>query len=387
MLPRRAAPRRYQLDRDAARAVRGGHPWVFRRHISSAADVFADGQWLRLVDGANAIVGYGQYEVAGAIGIRVARRGPEPPDGAWVARAVAPAIERRAALRETTDAFRALHGESDSLPGVTLDVYGDTGVLQTYTAGADALGRAAAACARRQLGLRAVSWRPARRRIGAAGAERTLHGSPPAVVRVREDDRAFAVALAGGQKSGAFLDLRGLRRRVAAMPLRGARVLDLFSYTGALGVSAARAGAREVWHVDASEAALAFGREHHGGDAKRWICADVFDGELPAGERFDLIVCDPPQMTSRATQVPRALAAYGRLYRRLVPHLAPGGTLVACCCTARIDERALRDVVDRATGLAFVERLPPEVDHPVGFPEADYLKILVYQAPHPTLHP
>jgi 23S rRNA (cytosine1962-C5)-methyltransferase len=154
-------------------------------------------------------------------------------------------------------------------------------------------------------------------------------------------------------------------------------------------VAAARAGAAEIWHVDASRAALDFGAAHHmtgAGCEHRWIQADVFDWlpRLDPGERFDVIIVDPPLMTSRIADVPRVLATYRRLYQRAGQHLAPGGYLIACCCTSRVTYQALRRTVDHALGrargkeLGFVERLPPEPDHPVRFAEADYLKILVY---------
>src|SRR5690606_6062717 len=124
----------------------------------------------------------------------------------------------------------------------------------------------------------------------------------------------FCVDVVGGQKTGAFLDLRGLRRWLAARDLGGARVLDLFSYTGALGVAAERAGAADIWHVDASRPALDVGAAHHvttlsGAAEHRWIQADAFEwlrGSSPA-DTFDMIIIDPPLMTSRISDVPRVL--------------------------------------------------------------------------------
>jgi 23S rRNA G2069 N7-methylase RlmK/C1962 C5-methylase RlmI len=391
-LPRRVVPRRYQLNKAALHVLATGHPWIFRSQLSSAAQVFEDGQWLRLVDGTNAVVGYGVYAAAGAIAIRVLKRGSNPPDAVWTARRVEAALARRAELRSRTDAFRAVHGENDGLAGVVVDVYGAEVVLQTYAAGLDALGRVAAARVRREVGARRTWWKPAVKRRGelATRAPRLLAGGGAAggdgVVAIREDGLTLHVDLLGGQKSGAFLDLRGLRRWVAGRDLGGRRVLNLFSYTGAIARAAEVAGAREIWSVDASEPALAFGARHHAGDAARhrWIAADVFDWlpQLDEAERFDLIIVDPPQMTSRSAQVARALAGYRHLYRSAVRHVAPGGFLIACCCTSRIPAARFREVASAALEprMQFVERLPPEPDHPVAFREADYLKILVYEA-------
>lgn len=401
-MTRLTAPRRYQLKKEALRIVEGGHPWLYRNQMSSAAEVFADGQWLRLVDGQNHIIGHGMYEAEGAIAVRLLRRGVEPPGESWVARSVEEALQAREELRKRTNAFRVIHGENDGIPAVVLDVFGELGVLQTYSRGADALGRLVAARVRQALDLSAVVWKPTRRRRDpGVTAMRCVFGSAPGKTHIREDGLVFVVDVTGGQKTGAFLDLRGLRRWIAAQALGQGRMLNLFSYTGTLGLAAKLAGAAEIWHVDSSASALAFGRVHHDPDARpgmqdgqaqprvgqgctaRWITADVFEWlpRLDRGERFELVVVDPPLMTSRAADVPRVLATYRRLYRQAAAHVSPGGWLVACCCTSRVRLGALQKTLDQALGPRFrlAQRLPPEPDHPVRFAEGDYLKILIYE--------
>src|SRR5689334_15741529 len=129
--------RRYQLRKEAV-GVALRHPWVFRDHLSSAASVFGDGDWLRLVDGDNRVVGHGIYEAGGAIAIRMLRRGEAPPDAAWLRGRLAAAIARRAELAGRSDAIRLVHGESDDLPAVVIDRFADTLVVTSYAAGADA---------------------------------------------------------------------------------------------------------------------------------------------------------------------------------------------------------------------------------------------------------
>lgn len=383
--PRGRFPRwaRYQLRKEATGVVLRGAPWIFRDHLSSAAEVFGDGQGLRLVDGRNQVLGYGIYEARGAIAIRVLRRGAEAPSAAWLAQQVDAALAKRQALRDETDAFRALHGESDGVPAVVVEVLGGVVVVQSYSVGADGLARLAARQVAQRLGVHEVVQKPPQRRLAGGGELRWLRGGGGArLVSFREGALTYWCDPLAGQKSGAFLDLRGLRREVAAMPLVGARVLSLFSYTGMLGRAAEHAGAREIWQVDASEPALALAASHHMAEPARFrsVVADVFDWlpALDAGERFALVVVDPPSMTSRRDQVPRALAAYRRLYRAAARHVAPGGVLVAACCTSRITRAELHRTVAQALGPEFaLEReLAPEVDHPVTFAEADYLKIL-----------
>lgn len=403
--------RRYQLRKEAV-GIALHHPWIFRDHMSSAADVLRDGERLRLVDGSNRVVGHGFYEATGAIAIRVLRRGAAPPDARWLRGQLAGAIARRGPLAGHTDGIRLIHGESDGIPAVVVDRFADTLVVSSYAAGADAMARYIA----RLLGAAAVEpallagdahgrpgvdgtgagsaddpaaiigpahhivLRPARRRHGPADPARALRGSPPALVRITEDKLALAVDLATGQKTGSYLDLRGLRRAVATAPLAGARVLNLFAYSGMVGRAAEAAGAQMIVQVDASERALAFAAAHHVGEPARhsFVVADVF-AWLPAleAEPFDLVVVDPPAMTSKASQVPSALAAYRKLYRAAARQVAPGGSLVAACCTSRIGRAAFHQTVGDALGAGFTRdrEIPPEVDHPVGFPQADYLKV------------
>ncbi|HEX4455808.1 MAG TPA: class I SAM-dependent methyltransferase [Kofleriaceae bacterium] len=367
-------PKRYQLKKDAVAIVARGHPWLFRDQMSSAASIFRDGQWLRLVDGANRVIAHGIYEAEGAIAIRVLPSGDVTPGAMWVRDQLARSIANRESLATRTTGVRLVHGESDGLPAVVVDRFGDVAVVASYSAGSDALARFVA----RALPDSHISWRPARRRRDAVDlTQRALRGSPPPIAHFVEDGIDFAVDLAEGHKTGGYLDLRGLRRAVAAEPLAGARVLNLFSYTGMLGRAAERAGAAEIVHADQSARALAFAREHHVDDPRRhrFIELDLFEA-LPAGQ-FDLVIVDPPAMTSRREQVPKVLAAYRKLYTAARDRVAPGGALVAACCTSRIERDVFRQTVAAALGDGFaLERtLPTEPDHPVGFPQADYLKI------------
>jgi len=389
-------PRRYQLRKEAV-GVALRHPWIFRDHMSSAAGALRDGEWLRLVDGANRVIGYGFYEATGAIAIRMLRRGPAPPDAAWLRDQLAAAIARRAELARRSDAIRLVHGESDGIPAVVVDRFGDTLVVSSYSAGADAiarytahaLGRGRDAASQIVGPARHVVLRPAHLRQGPAEPARTLRGAPPARVHITERsdrgdrgdrDLSLAVDLATGQKTGTYLDLRGLRREVAASALGGARVLNLFAYSGMLGRAAEVAGATAIVQVDASERALAFAAAHHVGNAAKhvFVVADVFDW-LPAlaGEPFDLVIVDPPAMTSKAMQVPAVLAAYRKLYRAAARQVRPGGSLVAACCTSRIERSVFHQTVRDALGdrFTFDREIPAEADHPVGFPQSDYLKI------------
>ncbi|MEO8706832.1 MAG: class I SAM-dependent methyltransferase [Kofleriaceae bacterium] len=380
--------RRYQLRKEAVAIVDRGHPWVFREQLSSAASVFRDGDWLRLVDGANRVIGHGIYEAEGAIAIRMLRTGPAAPDPAWFAGRVTAAIERRTILNGRTDAMRLVHGESDGIPAVVVDEFADTIVVASYSAGADALARFTV----RQLPGRHAILAVARRRQTGVADSRIIRGTPPEIARFTEDGLTYAVDLAGGQKTGTYLDLRGLRRAIATAPLAGARVLNLFAYSGMLGRAAEAAGAAMITHVDASERALAFAAAHHASDPARhaYVTADVFEW-LPAlapVEPYDLVIVDPPAMTSSKAQVPSVLAAYRKLYKAAARHVRPGGAIVAACCTSRVPRAEFhRTVREALPGFTLERELATEVDHPVGFPQADYLKIAWWRRSDPANTP
>ncbi|HEY4243074.1 MAG TPA: class I SAM-dependent methyltransferase [Kofleriaceae bacterium] len=440
--------RRYQLRKEAVGVV-AHHPWVFRDHLSSAAGALHDGEWLRLVDGQNRVVGYGIYAAEGAIAIRVLRRGAEVPDAAFLRARIGAALSRRGPLAAKTDGIRLLNGESDSIPAIVADRFGDAIVVSSYASGADALARyvaryLAAIAHRKPIGrgksgatATAAITDEMRRVVGPAtsivleraqrrhaahadhaanahvdhaanadadhaanadadaaareldaapsdhAAPRALFGTPPALGHFTEDGLTFSVDLATGQKTGAYLDLRGLRRMIATAPLSGARVLNLFAYTGMLGRAAEAAGAAHITEVDASAPALAFAAAHHAADPAKheYVIADIFEWLATHDGTYDLVIVDPPAMTSRAAQVPAVLAAYRKLFRAAAPRVRHGGALVAACCTSRIPRAQFQETVVRALGTEFgrERELPVELDHPVGFPQADYLKIGWYR--------
>jgi 23S rRNA (cytosine1962-C5)-methyltransferase len=384
----RRTPQRYQLDKRGVELVAAGHPWIFRGNMSTAASALADGQWLALYDAKNRIVGYGVYAAAGAIAIRVLSRGEERPRGAFFNARIDEALAKRAPLRVETNGFRAVHGESDGLPAVTADVYGDVLVVQSYAAGVEALARLVARRVGAAVGAKSIVLRGGHRRVGVLPDEkrgpRVIAGPIPGEAHFREGPLALVAHPQDGQKGGTFLDLRGLRRWVAAQPLAGKRVLNLFAYTGMLGLAAEHAGAAHIVQVDRAAPALGVARSHMLDRAKHeTIVADIFDWLPNATGAYDLVIVDPPSMTSRIEQVPGVLATYRRLHKAAAARVAPGGALVLACCTSRVTRAQFRAVVgnlpppDGGGRWELEADLPAEIDHPVGFAEADYLKVMI----------
>jgi 23S rRNA (cytosine1962-C5)-methyltransferase len=239
------------------------------------------------------------------------------------------------------------------------------------------------------LGLESATWKlpVKRRKEGKPDAEHTrgrvMFGSIPNAVSIHEGELQFTVSPGLGQKTGGFLDLRALRKWVSLQPLAGKRVLNLFSYTGMLSRAAESAGASMIWSCDTSQGALDFAKAHHATDRKKhqWHAVDIFQW-LPQLETspFDLVICDPPMVVARKEQIPVALKSYRKLFSA-AKHVAPKGRLVACCCSSRIERQIFRQTVSQVLGpgFEFEKSLGPEDDHPIGFAEGDYLKILIFR--------
>ncbi len=372
---------RHVLKRSVCDGLEAGHPWVFRDKVGDDR-ALKDGDWLQLMDPSGTMIGTGVYQAEGGVAIRVFRLGLGRLNADWLKRLLDAAIARRAELKVETEGYRVLNGESDGVPGVVLDVYGGVGVLQTYSPGVDAIGRCLAGMAYGRLGLSSLIWKAPSKRVGSKQqANRLLRGERPYVVKFEENTMDLSADLFSGQKSGTYLDLRGLRRYLRGQDLSGQKVLNLFAYTGMAGLACALAGAREVVNVDQAQPSLDFGRRYHKHPAMSWVAADIFDwvNGLPNGA-YDLIIADPPSMASNKTQVAKALKAYHRLYTTLLSKLKPGGTLIACCCTSRITPREFEEKVSYALRpLHRIVALPMEVDHQPAFAEADYLKVLVFR--------
>jgi 23S rRNA (cytosine1962-C5)-methyltransferase len=372
--------KRHLLKRAVCDGLEQGHPWVFRDKVGDDR-ALKDGDWLQLVDPDGSMVATGIYQAEGGVGIRVLRLGHRPVSLAWLKVRLQEAMDRRRELAAETEAYRVLNGESDGFPGIVLDVYAGVGVLQTYTPGVDALGRYLAGTVCRALGLKALLWKSPSKRVGGGTFNRLLRGQRPFVVKFHEGPLHLAADLFSGQKSGTYLDLRGLRRFLLQQDLRGRRVLNLFAYTGMSGLACALAGAREVVNVDQAQPSLDFGRRYHKHPAMTWVAADIFEWVQGVPDRsYDLIVVDPPSMASNKAQVARALQVYHRLYSTLLSKLRPGGTVVACCCTSRISAEDFEQKVGFALRpLRRIAVLPMEIDHQPGFPEADYLKVMAFR--------
>ena len=395
------------VSASAADAARHGHPWVWQRGIVKGFDRSRPGEEIRLVadgpssgrGGAAEPLAHGLADPGSPLAIRLWTRGDRPVDRALFERRTARACELRAGLFAdgATTAYRVLHGEGDRVPGFVIDRYGEIAVLRLDGKAAEARAEElvdAAWPALERLGVRALVRRDRDEAEGRPGARELVvlrgAGPIPERVNVREHGVPFAVDLARGQKTGAFLDQRENRRRVGALA-RGRRVLNLFSYAGGFTLHAALGGATHVTSVDVAAAAHATAQESFrlaGVDPSKhaFASADVFaflEAAKKRGETWDLVVSDPPSFAPSEKAVPRALAAYRSLHRACVEVLADGGIFCAASCSSHVDARAFASTLDDASlardDLRVLETFGPPADHPTtpAWVEGRYLKFVV----------
>ncbi len=389
-----------RLQKDLARHLRAGHPWVFRKAVEKAPKGLSPGAIVDVTDEGR-FVARGYYDPHSAIAVRILTRdGAEPVDAAFWRRRVARALALRRDLVRGTNGFRMVHGESDGLPGVVADRYDRFAVLKLYSAGlVPHRGEIVEALRAEAEGLSGVYGRDEVPRDdldgeeGGAPAGRPLWGAePPERIEIDEHGMKVLVDVRRGQKTGHFLDQRENRRMVRDLARGRPEALNLFGYTGGFSVAAALGGSRHAVTVDVDRAALALARENfraNGLDpaAHAFAEEDAFEALArfrKEGRRFDLVVCDPPAFAKSQRAVDAAIAGYASLNRAALAVVAPGGLLVTASCSARVSAEQFADAVKEAAFKARIDlqlvaetRQPP--DHPVSlqFREGRYLKCLV----------
>lgn len=385
-----------RLKKGEDRRLRHGHLWIFSNEVDTAATpltAFQPGELVQVLDSARRPLGVAYVNPASLIAARLLTRDSGTAiDRAFLTRR----IEAASRLRERCFAepfYRLAYGESDGLPGLVVDRYGDVLAVQTNTAGMERLQDDIVAVLDKLLAPRAVVLKNTsslRRLEGLEEYSRVALGQLDGPVEILENGARFAVDLLGGQKTGWFYDHRDNRRELAAL-CRNKRVLDLFSYSGAWGIAAAVAGAREVVGVDASASALELAKDNArvNGVAERFrtVTADAFDFLKQAREekeRFDVVVLDPPALIKRKKDLKAGTEAYHRLNQGALQVLNYDGILASASCSHHMEHAALHDIlrssarhVDRH--LLILKEGGQGADHPVhpAIPETEYLKFFL----------
>jgi len=381
------------------------HPWLFSGAVEELTGRARPGDTVDIVSGDGTPLARGAWSPESQIRARIWTFDPtETIDHAFFKRRVAAAVARRDALPELKgqQGLRLIHAESDGLPGVIADRYGDTVVVQLTSAGAEKWRAAIVDSLAKATGCARIYERSdvdSRRLEGLSPVTGWRHGEEAAdELVIDENGVRMGVDIISGHKTGFYLDQRDNRLRLRQLAA-GKRVLNCFCYTGGFSLQALAGGAREVLSLDSSGPALAAAARNLALnpqlDASRalWREADVFD-ELralkAAGEGFDLIVLDPPKFAHTATQADRAARAYKDINLSAFRLLAPGGLLMTYSCSGGVPPELFQKIVAGAALDAYgsghrhariLQRLQGAADHPVdlAFPEGEYLKGLLVQ--------
>jgi 23S rRNA (cytosine1962-C5)-methyltransferase len=394
---------RLRLTATAETIVRSGHPWLFADSIREQNRAGQTGELAVIYDRKDKFLAVGLFDPDSPIRVRILHAGkPQTIDAAWWQARLAQTLARREGLFEaTTTGYRLIHGESDGWPGLVLDRYDATLVLKLYTAAwlsrleeILALFKEKIPCERIVLRLSrniqaAAERRAPPRRDGEVVFSKPAVPEAGAPIIFQENGIRFEADVLRGQKTGFFLDQRENRAEVEKLS-RGKNILNAFSFSGGFSVYAARGGAKSVTDLDLSAHALesakrnfALNQNFPGVAACRHetVQADAFKWIESDAGKFDLIVLDPPSLAKRAAEREGAIRAYERLNALGIQKLARDGILVAGSCSAHVSAAEFFDAVRRAamkSGRKFTElktlQHPP--DHPAGFKEAEYLKVI-----------
>jgi len=380
------------LKRGAERRIRAGHPWIYRGEVADLRGSWSAGAAVDVTDSARRFLGRGFYSPRATLVCRLLTRVDEAVDGALVKRRLEAALQYRRVAGLVGSAYRVCWSEADGLPGLVVDRYGPVSVVQCLTLGMarhadwvrDALGRLFPDGEILRLDD------PTAARI--EGFE-PVRETREAELIVDEGAGCFAVSLGAGHKTGLYLDQRENRVLVGSLA-RGRRMLDVFSYAGGFACHALLAGAASALLLDSSADALAQARRNlglNGVEARATLReGNAFDGlrELQArGERFGLVILDPPPFTRHKSAVEAAARGYKEINLRALRLLEPGGLLATFSCSHHVTPALFEDICRQAAGDAAVPTrvlatLTQSRDHPVllKIPETHYLTGLLLEA-------
>lgn len=389
---------RLRITATAETVVRSGHPWIFADSIREQNRAGQTGELAVIYDRNDKFLAVGLFDAESPIRVRILHAGkPQTLDSAWWKTHLEKSLARRAKLFDaTTTGGRLIHGESDGWPALVLDQYDSTLVLKIYSAAwlprldeMLALFKEKISCERIVLRLSRNFQATAEKQFQRRDGQMLFGAAPEGAVIFSENGIRFEADVLRGQKTGFFLDQRENRAEVEKLS-GGKRVLNAFSFSGGFSVYAARGGAKSVTDLDISAHALesakrnfALNKNFPGVAACRHetVQADAFVWIEKTPAKFDLVVLDPPSLAKRAAEREGAIRAYERLNSLGIQLLSRDGILVAGSCSAHVSAAEFFDAVRRAamkSGRKFTElktlQHPP--DHPAGFKEAEYLKVI-----------
>jgi 23S rRNA (cytosine1962-C5)-methyltransferase len=386
---------RITLQRKRDQRIAAGHLWLYAGELGDIKGMPEAGDVVDVFTSAGRLYGRGLFNPHSKIRVRLLTMEEEAIDEAFWARRVRSAEDLRRRVVSGTDAYRLIHGEGDLLPGLVVDRYADLLVMQTLAFGMDRRKELLADLLSEQMKPDAIYLRndsKSRALEGLPLSHGFLRGRSPTRFEIAEGPARFEVDIERGQKTGWFCDQRENRLAVASVA-KEADVLEVFCHTGAFGIQAALRGAKSVLGIDVSTDAVAMARRHADMNGMGNLCeyreADAFE-ELRAldrtGQRYDLIILDPPAFARSKQALPHALAGYKDINLHALRLIRPGGFLATCSCSYHVSEQNLWHTIleaarDAKRQLKQVESRSQSRDHPMlaAMPETRYLKCFVFQ--------
>ncbi len=386
-----------RLQKGRSGRLRRGSPWVFSNEIEMTAEAKAlpAGSLVTLVDAGDEKLGVATFNAHSLIAARVIDRDWQTTvDSRVVRQRLQAALDLRSRLFDRPF-YRLVHSEGDGLPGLIIDRFGEVLALQANTAGMERLMPLVIEACEALLQPTAIVLRndsPARGLEGLETATLVARGSVEAPVQLEENGVTYVADLATGQKTGWFFDQRPNRAFVAQLAA-GRKVIDVYAYAGAFGLACAARGAAEVVLVDRAERALTLATQAAAlngvADRVRPVQAEAF-AELArlaaAGERFGVVICDPPAFAKSRKDQPQAAKGYRKLARLGAALVEPGGVLLCGSCSHHMplemfQEEVSRGIAQAGRGGRLLHTGFAGPDHPVhpALPETAYLKTLIFQ--------
>ena len=385
------------LKAEREKSLKRRHPWVFSGAVAKVQGNPGPGETIGVWSATGEFLAVAAYSPESQIVARVWDWKERAIDAAYFQERIKQAVGQRRALMSEAGAMRLIHGESDALPGVVADRYGDTVVLQLNSAGADRWRETIADALLAVDGVARIWERSdaeVRQLEGLPAVTAALRGArEPVEVVIDEEGLRFGIDLEQGHKTGFYLDQRDNRQQLRALA-SGREVLDCFCYSGGFALNAVAGGAISVVAVDSSADALALARRNAELNAlaqPEWMEGDVFQllrKFRDSRRSFDLVVLDPPKFAPTAAHAEKAARAYKDINLLAFKLLRPGGLLMTFSCSGGVTADLFRKIVagsalDADAEAQVVAYLGASSDHPtaLNFPEGDYLKGLICRIP------
>lgn len=378
------------------KALSNQHPWVFSGAVGRVDDDPENGEVVEICTDKGEFLGVGAYNPFSQIRIRVWSFKKEKINREFLENRLQQAIERRKLQFKFSNdtAFRLIHGESDLIPGLVVDQYGQVLVVQLLTSGVEIFKEEIFDILEKITEINNIYERSdvdVRKLEGLPERSGLVRGVVPQEFVIREDQYQFLVEVGSGQKTGFYLDQRE-NRKISGAYCKEKSVLNCFSFTGGFSIYALGNGASMVTSVDSSQSALEIAQKNvqlNGLDVHKteWIQGDAFQvlrKMRDQNRKFDVVILDPPKFAATTAQVKRAARGYKDINLLGFKLLNPGGVLITFSCSGGISEALFQKIVadaalDAGVQASIERRLSQGVDHPVNlaFPEGAYLKGLV----------